>query len=70
MSKLTDLIEQVKLWPQERQRDVEHVLEAMIEGGTETYVLSQEERELVEEGLGSRIVSAGELQTFRQRHAA
>jgi hypothetical protein len=70
MSKLTDLIEQVKMWPQERQRDVEHVLEAMIEGGTETYALSQEERELIDEGLGSRIVSAGELKTFRRRHAA
>jgi len=36
----------------------------------ETYALSQEERELIDEGLGSRIVSVDELQTFRRRHAA
>ena len=46
MSKLVELMEHVKRWPVERQRDVEHLLEAMIEGGTETYHLSDEERRL------------------------
>jgi hypothetical protein len=70
MSKLADLIAEVKRWPQERQRDVEHVLEAMIEGGSETYVLSQEERALIDEGLESRQVSPVELESFRRRHKA
>jgi hypothetical protein len=70
MTKLAALMEEVKRWPRERQRDVEHVLEAMIEGGTDTYRLSDEERELINEGLDSRVVSDGELKTFRNRHKA
>jgi len=70
MSKLADLIEEVKRWPKDRQRDVEHVLEAMIEGGSETYALSGQERDMIEEGLGSRQVSAVELNSFRKRHKA
>ena len=70
MSKLADLMEEVKRWPQERQRDVEHVLEAMIEGGSETYELSEDERELIDEGLESRQVSPVELTSFRRRHKA
>jgi hypothetical protein len=70
MSKLADLMEEVKRWPQERQRDVEHVLEAMLEGGTETYELSAEERMLIDEGLESRQVSPVELNSFRRRHKA
>jgi len=70
MSKLADLMEKVKHWPQERQRDVQHVLEAMIESGTETYKLSQEERQLIDDGLASRQVSPVELESFRHRHKA
>ena len=72
MTKLTQLIEQVKCLPAERQEDVQHVLEAMIDGGTETYRLSDEERTLVDEGRGSRTVSPTELREFRDRdpHAA
>ena len=70
MTKLAALMEEVKRWPQERQRDVEHVLEAMIEGGTETYQVSDVERQLIDEGLGSRVVSDSELKTFRNRHKA
>jgi hypothetical protein len=70
MTKLAALIEEVKRWPQERQRDVEHVLEAMIEGGTETYQVSDLERQLIDECLGSRVVSDAELKTFRNRHKA
>ena len=70
MTKLTALMEEVKRWPVDRQRDVEHVLEAMIEGGTETYRLSDVERQLIDEGLGSRVVSDAELKAFRNRHKA
>ena len=63
-------MEEVKRWPQERQRDVEHVIEAMIESGTEAYALSQEERALVDAGLTSRVVSSVELENFRRRHKA
>src|SRR5205085_9875299 len=70
MTKLAALMEEVKRWPQERQRDVEHVLEAMIEGGTEMYRVSGVERRLIDEGLGSRVVSDAELKTFSNRHKA
>jgi hypothetical protein len=70
MRKLADLIEEVTRWPQERQRDVEHVLQAMIEGGSETYETSEQERELIDEGLESRRVSPVELESFRHRHKA
>ena len=70
MSRLADLIEEVKRWPKERQRDVQHVLEAMVEGGTRAYELSEEERQLIDEGLGSRQVSPVELNSFRHRHKA
>jgi hypothetical protein len=49
---------------------MEQVVEAIIEGGTETYKLSQEERQLIEEGLESRQVSPVELESFRRRHKA
>jgi len=70
MSKLANLLEEVKDWPPDRQRDVVHVLEAMMEGGTETYVLSAEERELIDEGLESRQASPVEVNSFRRRHKA
>jgi len=70
MSKLADLMEEVKRWPQERQRDVEHVLYVMLAGATETYELSAEERMLIDEGLESRQVSPVELNSFRRRHKA
>ena len=70
LTKLAALMEEVKRLSPDRQRDVEHVLEAMIEGGTETYHLSDVERQLVDEGLGSRVVSNAELKAFRNRHTA
>ena len=42
----------------------------MIEGGTETYQVSEVERQLIDEGLGSRVVSDAELKTFSNRHKA
>jgi hypothetical protein len=48
---LTKLIERVKTWPAWRQQDVARMIEAMEEGGTEVYHLSDEERLLVDEGL-------------------
>jgi hypothetical protein len=42
----------------------------MIEGGTETYQVSDVERQLIDEGLGSRVVSDAELKAFRNRHKA
>ena len=45
-------------------------LEAMMEGGTETYELSEEERRLIDEGLESRQVSPVELNSFRRRRKA
>lgn len=70
MSKLSDLMEEVKRLSSERQRDVEHVLEAMIEGGIDLYVLSEEERDLIDDGLASRQASPIELESFRRRHKA
>ena len=41
---LIELIERVKTWPVERQKDVARLLEAMEGSGTKLYQLSDDER--------------------------
>lgn len=48
---LEDAIEKVKKLPKERQEYAAEVLEQIAEAGEEVYVLSDEERQLVREGL-------------------
>ena len=67
-NQLIEIIERVKTWPEERQQDVVHVIEAMEESGTGVYPLSDEERRLVDEGLASEVVSETEMNKFWTRH--
>lgn len=48
---LEEAIEKVKKLPKERQEYAAEVLEQIAEAGEEVYVLSDEERQLVREGL-------------------
>ena len=69
---LQELMERVKKWPQWRQRDVVHLLQRMEKSGTEIYHLSDEERELIDEGLEQadrgEFVSDENMQKFWNRH--
>jgi hypothetical protein len=56
MTKLAEIIERVKRWPALRQEDVVRVIERMEEIGTDTYRLSDEERQLIDEGFASPLV--------------
>lgn len=67
---LSEIIKRVKTWPQWRQDDAAHLLEKLEESGTSLYVLSDEERKAVREGLASPVVSEIELKRFRNRHDA
>jgi hypothetical protein len=51
---LQEMIDRVKRWPAWRQADAAHMLKAMERGGTEVYRLSDEERELIDEGARER----------------
>ncbi len=48
---LIKLIERVKTWPVERQKDAARLLEAMEGSGTSVYLLSDHERRAVDVGL-------------------
>ena len=70
MSKLNELMERAKAWPEWRQDDAAYLLEMMEESGTSVYRLSDDEREAVREGLESPVMSDAELKAFRNRHKA
>ena len=65
---LQDILDRVKRWPAHRQQDVARVIERMEEIGVEVYRLSDEERELIDEGLASEIVSNENMEQFWNRH--
>jgi hypothetical protein len=70
---LIELIERVKSWPVERQKDAARLLEAMEESGTKVYRLSADERRAVDVGLDQakrgEFVSDADLKKFRRRRA-
>ena len=45
------VLDRVKIWPTERQEDAARVLLQMEAAGTEVYVLSDDERAAIEEGM-------------------
>ena len=70
---LVELIERLKTWPIERQKDAARLLEAMEESGTDVYSLSDDERRAVDVGLDQakrgEFVSDADLKKFRNRRA-
>jgi hypothetical protein len=70
---LVELIERLKTWPVERQKDAARLLEAMEESGTDVYRLSDDERRAINVGLDqakrSEFVSDADLKKFRNRRA-
>ena len=73
-SALEDAIDKVKTLPEERQQYAAQVLEQIAEAGADTYLLSDEERRLVREGLADldtgRVVSDADMATFWNRNRA
>jgi hypothetical protein len=69
---LKDAIEKARALPPERQSEIADVLEDMVRGAGDVYVLSAEERALVEEGIADldagRIATDAEMDAFRRRH--
>ena len=69
---LQTMMERVKKWPAWRQRDVVLLLMRMEKAGTEVYRLSDEERELIDEGLEQadrgEFVSDKDMEKFWNRH--
>jgi predicted transcriptional regulator len=65
-------IEKIRALPQERQADAADAIERIIRAAKRTYVLTDEERALVEEGLADldagRVASDEEMAAFWQRH--
>ncbi len=70
---LVELIERLKTWPVERQKDAARLLEAMEESGTDVYRLSDDERRAINVGLDQakrgEFVSDADLKKFRNRRA-
>lgn len=70
--RLENVLERVKDWPEERQRDVAQLLDEIEEAGTEVYRLSDEERRLAEDGLEQAergaFVSDAEMDAFWNRN--
>jgi hypothetical protein len=67
---LREIIERVKAWPAWRQDDAAYLLEMLEECGTSVYRLSDEERDAIQEGLASPVVTDREVKRFRNRHDA
>lgn len=61
---LEQVLERVKTWPESRQQDAADMLKVMEKSGIEIYKLSDAERQAIDEGLGSDVVSAEEMETF------
>ena len=64
---LQEILERVKKWPAQRQEDIARVIERMEEIGVDIYRLSDEERELIDEGLASGFVSDEDMEKFWNR---
>jgi hypothetical protein len=73
-SKLDKVLERVKNWPEARQRDVVRVLEIMEQSGTETHILTDDERGAVQVGIDQanrgEFVSDAEMEAFWRRNRA
>jgi predicted transcriptional regulator len=71
---LEDAIEKVRSLSEERQRYAASVLEQLAEQGVGVWELSDEERQMVREGLADldagRIVPDAGMEAFWQRHCA
>ena len=69
---LQAMMERVKKWPAWRQQDVVHLLMRMEKASTEVHRVSDEERELIDEGLAEadrgEFVSETEMEKFWNRH--
>lgn len=70
--RLEYVLERVKGWPEERQRDVAQLLDEVEQAGTDVYRLSDEERRLVEVGLDQakrgEFVSDADMDAFWNRN--
>jgi predicted transcriptional regulator len=68
----SSVLDRARRWPDERRREAERLLEAMEHAGTDVYLLSEEERLLVEEGLAESLrgdlVPEEEMEAFFNRH--
>lgn len=68
----SSVLDRARLWPAERRREAERLLEAMEHAGAEIYRLSDEERRFVEEGLAEalrgELVPEEEMEAFWRRH--
>ena len=69
---LEDAIEKARALPPERQREIAEVLEDMVRGDGDVYVLSPEEERLIDEGIADldagRIATDAEMDAFWSRH--
>ena len=69
---LEDAIDKLRALPPERQADAADALEMIVNASRQTYVMSGEERALVEEGLADldagRNVPDDEMAAFWARH--
>jgi hypothetical protein len=69
---LEDAIEKARSLPPERQSEIAEVLEDMVRGAGDVYVLSPEEEQLLEEGIADldagRIATDAEMNAFWRRH--
>ena len=69
---LDEMLEKVRTWPEERQRDVLDTLRRMEEEGTAPYQLSDAERVLVQEALEEadrgEFATRDEVKAFFQRN--
>lgn len=69
---LSDIIDRVRQWPEDRQADAAKLLETMEQAGKRPYTLSQEERSAIEAGIAEadrgEFVPAEELQAFWRRN--
>jgi hypothetical protein len=68
---LADAIEKVRALPPERQSEIAEVLEDIVRGEGDIYVLSPEEERLIDEGIAEldavRVVTDAEMEAFWRR---
>jgi predicted transcriptional regulator len=69
---LADAIEKARALPPERQSEIAEVLEDMVRGAGDIYVLSPEEERLLDEGIADldagRVATDAEMEAFWRRH--
>jgi predicted transcriptional regulator len=66
-AEIEGVFERVRTWPEERQRDAAAVLLQLEAEGTDVYVLSEEEREAIDEGIAE--ADRGEFATAEEVEA-